>query len=149
MNVHNKAFKEYLLGVIDLSCDKYMSEYMKNRKRIYENKLYALNEIDDNVRMAIIQHYDNDLDLELAEIIAELFNVREEKVYLKNDITIDGEPVDSMEIWENRLHTMSKYLRRHEITAKLTTLKVLKRKTICEQQEWLSCANEPTTMVSQ
>lgn len=148
-NVHNKAVKGYILGVTDLSYEKCWSEHMENSKRINENKLYALNEIDDDVRVAIEQHYDNDLDLELPKVIAKLFNVRDKKFYLKVDIAIDAEPVDSMEIWQNQLHAMLNNSKRHEITAKLTRLKVSKWEKVCEQQQWLSCANERTTMVRQ
>lgn len=149
-NEHSDALKGYILGVTDSSYEKYLSEYFNNRKRINNDKLYAMNEIDDNIRDAIIQHYDNDFDLELAEIIIELFDVRFEKDFLKCDIAISDEPVHSMEIWKHRLCAMLEKFKWHIITAILTKRKVLKTETDCEQQQWLiSCANEPTTMVKQ
>lgn len=145
-NVRNKG---YILAVTGLSCEQYFSKRLNDRKRINENKLNELNKIDDNVLEAIIQHYNNDLDLELGEFIAKLFNSRAEKDFLKCNIAIIAEPVDSMEKWGKLFRAMSKNLKRHETTAKLMRLKVLKMETACEQQEWLSCAKKPTTMVKQ
>lgn len=149
MRVREKVLNGYLSGVTNLSSEKYLSESMKNRKGINENKINALKKIDDNVRDAIIQHYDNHFDLEVVEVIDKLFDVRNVSNSVKCDIGINAAPVDSMEIWENRLCAMSKNFKWHEITADLMRRKVLKEEAVCYQQQWLSCTNAPTTMVKQ
>lgn len=149
MHVHEKVLNGYLSGVTNSSIEKYLSGSMNNRKGINENKINALKKIDDNVRDAIIQHYDYHFDLELVKVIDKLFDVRNVRNLVKCDIGINAEPVDSMEIWENRLCAMSKNVKWHEVTANLMRRKVLKHEAVCYQQQWLSCTDAPTTMVKQ
>lgn len=148
-NVHNDALKGYILGVTDLSYEKDWSEYNENRKRTNKNKLDLLNEIDDNIRDGIIQHYDDDYDPEMAEKIIKLFDLRFQKDCLECDIAISAEPVHSMEIKENLLCAMLKKLKRRDHTEEYAERKVLKAETDCEQQQWLIGAEEPPKMVKQ